>query len=82
MCAVFLVSLQMVVFIFMFCGSVFLMFHVTVGLDQELAMPQVSLTGLVRYPGEMWHFDISSPFSFLQHFLSHPCKEMIFNKMT
>ncbi|TNN86466.1 Niemann-Pick C1-like protein 1 [Liparis tanakae] len=32
----------MVVFIFMFCGSVFLMFNVTVGLDQELAMPQGS----------------------------------------
>lgn len=26
----------------MFCGSLFLMFNVTVGLDQELAMPQVS----------------------------------------
>ncbi|KAM4617005.1 NPC1-like intracellular cholesterol transporter 1 [Polymixia lowei] len=34
--------LVMVVFIFMFCASVFLMFHVTVGLDQELAMPQGS----------------------------------------
>lgn len=33
---------QMFVFIFMLCGSVFLMFNVTVGLDQELAMPQVS----------------------------------------
>ncbi|XP_068560056.1 NPC1-like intracellular cholesterol transporter 1 [Cebidichthys violaceus] len=32
----------MVVFIFMFCGSIFLMFNVTVGLDQELAMPQGS----------------------------------------
>ncbi|XP_068461309.1 NPC1-like intracellular cholesterol transporter 1 [Clinocottus analis] len=32
----------MVVFIFMFSGSVFLMFNVTVGLDQELAMPQGS----------------------------------------
>uniref|UniRef100_A0A667WXI0 NPC1 like intracellular cholesterol transporter 1 n=1 Tax=Myripristis murdjan TaxID=586833 RepID=A0A667WXI0_9TELE len=32
----------MVVFIFMLCGSLFLMFHVTVGLDQELAMPQDS----------------------------------------
>ncbi|XP_054467753.1 NPC1-like intracellular cholesterol transporter 1 [Anoplopoma fimbria] len=32
----------MVVFIFMLCGSVFLMFNVTVGLDQELAMPQGS----------------------------------------
>uniref|UniRef100_A0A8C2WCI9 NPC1 like intracellular cholesterol transporter 1 n=1 Tax=Cyclopterus lumpus TaxID=8103 RepID=A0A8C2WCI9_CYCLU len=32
----------MVVFIFMFCGSLFLMFNVTVGLDQELAMPQGS----------------------------------------
>ncbi len=26
----------------MLCGSVFLMLNVTVGLDQELAMPQVS----------------------------------------
>ncbi|XP_075961100.1 NPC1-like intracellular cholesterol transporter 1 [Anarhichas minor] len=32
----------MVVFIFMLCGSIFLMFNVTVGLDQELAMPQGS----------------------------------------
>ncbi|XP_060926816.1 NPC1-like intracellular cholesterol transporter 1 [Limanda limanda] len=32
----------MLVFIFMLCGSVFLMFNVTVGLDQELAMPQGS----------------------------------------
>lgn len=32
----------MLVFIFIFCGSLFLMFHVTVGLDQELAMPKVS----------------------------------------
>ncbi|XP_074525822.1 NPC1-like intracellular cholesterol transporter 1 [Halichoeres trimaculatus] len=32
----------MVVFIFMLCGSLFLMFNVTVGLDQELAMPQGS----------------------------------------
>ncbi|XP_036384671.1 NPC1-like intracellular cholesterol transporter 1 [Megalops cyprinoides] len=32
----------MVVFLFMFCASVFLMFHVTVGLDQELAMPKDS----------------------------------------
>ncbi|XP_076586683.1 NPC1-like intracellular cholesterol transporter 1 [Chaetodon auriga] len=32
----------MLVFIFMFCGSLFLMFHVTVGLDQELALPQDS----------------------------------------
>ncbi|XP_029295439.1 NPC1-like intracellular cholesterol transporter 1 [Cottoperca gobio] len=32
----------MVVFIFMLCGSVFLMFNVKVGLDQELAMPQGS----------------------------------------
>ncbi|XP_048846056.1 NPC1-like intracellular cholesterol transporter 1 [Brienomyrus brachyistius] len=31
-----------VVFIFMFCGSVFLMFHVKVGLDQELALPMDS----------------------------------------
>ncbi|XP_040011338.1 NPC1-like intracellular cholesterol transporter 1 isoform X2 [Xiphias gladius] len=30
------------VFIFMLCGSLFLMFHVTVGLDQELAMPKGS----------------------------------------
>ncbi|XP_070760304.1 NPC1-like intracellular cholesterol transporter 1 [Enoplosus armatus] len=32
----------MLVFIFILCGSVFLMFNVTVGLDQELAMPQGS----------------------------------------
>ncbi|XP_067461421.1 NPC1-like intracellular cholesterol transporter 1 [Thunnus thynnus] len=32
----------MLVFLFMFCGSIFLMFNVTVGLDQELAMPQGS----------------------------------------
>lgn len=31
----------MVVFISMLCGSVYLMFNVTVGLDQELAMPEV-----------------------------------------
>lgn len=35
-------SLQMFVFIFMLCGSIFLLFHVKVGLDQELAMPEVS----------------------------------------
>ncbi|XP_071338508.1 NPC1-like intracellular cholesterol transporter 1 [Trachinotus anak] len=32
----------MLVFIFVFCGSLFLMFNVKVGLDQELAMPQGS----------------------------------------
>ncbi|KAK0137535.1 NPC1-like intracellular cholesterol transporter 1 [Merluccius polli] len=32
----------MVVFVVMFCGCIFLMFHVKVGLDQELAMPQGS----------------------------------------
>ncbi|KAJ8400104.1 hypothetical protein AAFF_G00401430 [Aldrovandia affinis] len=32
----------MVLFLFMFCASIFLMFHVTVGLDQELAMPKDS----------------------------------------
>ncbi|XP_072244392.1 NPC1-like intracellular cholesterol transporter 1 [Leuresthes tenuis] len=32
----------MVVFIFMFCASIFLMLNVKVGLDQELAMPQGS----------------------------------------
>ncbi|XP_061674574.1 NPC1-like intracellular cholesterol transporter 1 [Syngnathoides biaculeatus] len=32
----------MVVFLFMFSGSVYLMFNVTVGLDQELAMPKGS----------------------------------------
>lgn len=35
-------SLQMLVFIFMFSGSLYLMFNVTVGLDQELALPKVS----------------------------------------
>uniref|UniRef100_A0A3B4VJC9 NPC1 like intracellular cholesterol transporter 1 n=1 Tax=Seriola dumerili TaxID=41447 RepID=A0A3B4VJC9_SERDU len=32
----------MLVFIFMLCGSLFLMFNVKVGLDQELAMPKGS----------------------------------------
>ncbi|XP_059193898.1 NPC1-like intracellular cholesterol transporter 1 isoform X2 [Centropristis striata] len=32
----------MLVFIFMLCASLFLMFNVTVGLDQELAMPKGS----------------------------------------
>ncbi|CAL8347091.1 unnamed protein product [Lota lota] len=32
----------MVVFVILFCCSIFLMFHVKVGLDQELAMPQDS----------------------------------------
>ncbi|XP_076020863.1 NPC1-like intracellular cholesterol transporter 1 [Genypterus blacodes] len=32
----------MLVFSIMLCGSIFLMFNVTVGLDQELAMPQGS----------------------------------------
>ncbi|CAN9513446.1 unnamed protein product [Ophioblennius macclurei] len=32
----------MLVFIFMFCASIFLMLNVTVGLNQELAMPQGS----------------------------------------
>ncbi|XP_041956873.1 NPC1-like intracellular cholesterol transporter 1 [Alosa sapidissima] len=31
--------LVMVVFMFMFCSCIFLMFHVKVGLDQELSMP-------------------------------------------
>ncbi|XP_028312759.1 NPC1-like intracellular cholesterol transporter 1 [Gouania willdenowi] len=34
--------LVMLVFIFMFCGSLYLMMNVTVGLDQELAMPSDS----------------------------------------
>uniref|UniRef100_A0A8C8JT50 SSD domain-containing protein n=1 Tax=Oncorhynchus tshawytscha TaxID=74940 RepID=A0A8C8JT50_ONCTS len=33
---------RIVVFIFMFISSIYLMFYVTVGLDQELAMPQGS----------------------------------------
>ncbi|XP_030646365.1 NPC1-like intracellular cholesterol transporter 1 [Chanos chanos] len=32
----------MLLFIFMFCSSIFLLFHVKVGLDQELAMPKDS----------------------------------------
>lgn len=33
---------QVILFLCMFCGSIFLLFHVKVGLDQELAMPSVS----------------------------------------
>ncbi|MBN3319307.1 NPCL1 protein, partial [Atractosteus spatula] len=32
----------MVLFLFIFCSGIFLMFHVKVGLDQELALPQDS----------------------------------------
>ncbi|KAJ8379241.1 hypothetical protein SKAU_G00000190 [Synaphobranchus kaupii] len=32
----------MLLFLFMFCASIFLMFHVKVGLDQELALPKDS----------------------------------------
>ena len=33
--------LQVLLFTFMFCASIFLMVHVQVGLEQELSVPQV-----------------------------------------
>ncbi|XP_070819944.1 NPC1-like intracellular cholesterol transporter 1 [Chaetodon trifascialis] len=54
----------MLLFIFMFCGSLFLMFHVTVGLDQELAMPQDSyMLDYFKYLYE--YFEVGVPVYFV-----------------
>ncbi|XP_028269116.1 NPC1-like intracellular cholesterol transporter 1 [Parambassis ranga] len=54
----------MLVFIFMLCGSLFLMFNVTVGLDQELAMPQDSY--MLRYFQYLYkYFEVGVPVYFV-----------------
>ncbi|TKS79031.1 Niemann-Pick C1-like protein 1 [Collichthys lucidus] len=54
----------MLVFIFIFCGSLFLMFHVTVGLDQELAMPQGSYM-LTYFQYLYKYFEVGVPVYFV-----------------
>ncbi|XP_034547453.1 NPC1-like intracellular cholesterol transporter 1 [Notolabrus celidotus] len=54
----------MLVFIFMLCGSLFLMFNVTVGLDQELAMPQGSY--MLNYFKYLYkYFEVGVPVYFV-----------------
>uniref|UniRef100_A0A4W6FRL0 NPC1 like intracellular cholesterol transporter 1 n=1 Tax=Lates calcarifer TaxID=8187 RepID=A0A4W6FRL0_LATCA len=54
----------MLVFIFVFCGSLFLMFNVTVGLDQELAMPKGSY--MLNYFQYLYkYFEVGVPVYFV-----------------
>uniref|UniRef100_A0A8C8DU17 NPC1 like intracellular cholesterol transporter 1 n=1 Tax=Oryzias sinensis TaxID=183150 RepID=A0A8C8DU17_9TELE len=54
----------MVVFILMFCASIFLMLHVKVGLDQELAMPTDSY--MLRYFSYLHkYFEVGVPVYFV-----------------
>ncbi|XP_040897817.1 NPC1-like intracellular cholesterol transporter 1 [Toxotes jaculatrix] len=54
----------MFVFIFMFCASLFLMFNVTVGLDQELAMPKGSY--MLKYFQYLYkYFEVGVPVYFV-----------------
>ncbi|XP_047447529.1 NPC1-like intracellular cholesterol transporter 1 [Mugil cephalus] len=54
----------MVVFIFMFCASFYLMMNVTVGLDQELAMPQGSYM-LTYFEYLYKYFEVGVPVYFV-----------------
>ncbi|KAI3372379.1 hypothetical protein L3Q82_022875 [Scortum barcoo] len=54
----------MLVFIFLLCGSLFLMFNVTVGLDQELAMPQGSYM-LTYFQYLYKYFEVGVPVYFV-----------------
>lgn len=54
----------MLLFIFMFCASLFLMFHVTVGLDQELAMPKGSYM-LTYFEYLYKYFEVGVPVYFV-----------------
>lgn len=54
----------MLLFIFMFCASLFLMFNVTVGLDQELAMPQGSYM-LTYFQYLYKYFEVGVPVYFV-----------------
>uniref|UniRef100_A0A672YC55 NPC1 like intracellular cholesterol transporter 1 n=1 Tax=Sphaeramia orbicularis TaxID=375764 RepID=A0A672YC55_9TELE len=56
--------LVMMVFIFMFCGSLFFMFNVKVGLDQELAMPKGSY--MLKYFEYLYkYFEVGVPVYFV-----------------
>ncbi|XP_058245455.1 NPC1-like intracellular cholesterol transporter 1 isoform X2 [Hemibagrus wyckioides] len=53
-----------VVFLFMFCGSIYLMFNVKVGLDQELAMPTDSY--MLTYFAYLYkYFEVGVPVYFV-----------------
>uniref|UniRef100_A0A3Q3XD49 SSD domain-containing protein n=1 Tax=Mola mola TaxID=94237 RepID=A0A3Q3XD49_MOLML len=54
----------MLVFIFMLCGSLFLMLNVTVGLDQELAMPKGSYM-LTYFEYLYKYFEVGAPVYFV-----------------
>lgn len=54
----------MLLFIFMFCASLFLMFNVTVGLDQELAMPKDSYM-LAYFQYLYKYFEVGVPVYFV-----------------
>ncbi|XP_033828299.1 NPC1-like intracellular cholesterol transporter 1 isoform X1 [Periophthalmus magnuspinnatus] len=54
----------MLLFIFMFCASLFLMFNVTVGLDQELAMPKGSYM-LTYFEYLYKYFEVGVPVYFV-----------------
>lgn len=54
----------MLLFIFMLCASLFLMFNVTVGLDQELAMPQGSYM-LTYFQYLYKYFEVGVPVYFV-----------------
>lgn len=54
----------MVVFVFIFCASLFLMLHLTVGLDQELSMPQGSY--MLKYFEYLYkYFQVGAPVYFV-----------------
>ncbi|XP_022075501.1 NPC1-like intracellular cholesterol transporter 1 isoform X2 [Acanthochromis polyacanthus] len=54
----------MLAFIFMLCASLYLMFHVTVGLDQELAMPKGSY--MLDYFQYLYkYFEVGAPVYFV-----------------
>uniref|UniRef100_A0A3P8VJM5 NPC1 like intracellular cholesterol transporter 1 n=1 Tax=Cynoglossus semilaevis TaxID=244447 RepID=A0A3P8VJM5_CYNSE len=56
--------LVMLAFIFMFCASIFLIFNVKVGLDQELAMPQDSY--MLDYFKYLYkYFEVGAPVYFV-----------------
>uniref|UniRef100_A0AAY4B5X1 SSD domain-containing protein n=1 Tax=Denticeps clupeoides TaxID=299321 RepID=A0AAY4B5X1_9TELE len=54
----------MIVFLLMFCSSIFLMFHLKVGLDQELAMPKDSY--MLEYFKYLYkYFEVGVPTYFI-----------------
>ncbi|KAF7694921.1 NPC1-like intracellular cholesterol transporter 1 [Silurus meridionalis] len=56
--------LVIVLFLFMFCASIFLAFHVKVGLDQELAMPTDSY--MLKYFEYLYkYFEVGVPVYFV-----------------